>query len=128
MEQHARYNGGGPITLAAKHCSKASGLSTRAPATELGDNSNALLQRCHSEGLHHFGRWLRLHHDHLPEDLPLAGLRRRLVADLEHTPARDDELADTLQLLCYHRCKVLKQLLADRRLHFGTLDKGSHET
>merc|ERR1719433_1033147 len=61
-------------------------------------SSEFLLQRRHAEGLHHGLGRLRLHHHHLAEDLPLPGLRRRLLPRLHHAHARNGELPGLLQL------------------------------
>merc|ERR1711988_1631900 len=72
--------------------------------------SEVLLQRCHGEGLHHRLRWLRLHDDHLAENLPLARLGRWLPARLDPGQAWDGEHAVALHLLGCDLPEALKDL------------------
>merc|ERR1712087_1049282 len=56
-------------------------------------DSNALLQRCHSERLDNLLGWLCFHYHQFTEHLPLASLRRWLRLHLQHREAWDRELA-----------------------------------
>merc|ERR1719190_189666 len=78
--------------------------------------SDRLLQRGHAECLHHGASWLGLDHHHLPEDLPLASLGRRLLPGLQHAEAGNGELAVALHLLRAHR-----------RLQLGGLGEGTRD-
>merc|ERR1719288_239045 len=81
------------------------------PEISRGNDSNALLQRRHAETLDNFRSWLGFDHDHFAKDLPLARLRRRLHASLDHDQARDGELAGFLHLLGGHCCQAVEHFL-----------------
>merc|ERR1719168_390967 len=74
--------------------------------------SEAVLDGLGGECLHDLLRRLRLHHHHLAEDLPLAGLRRRLRPGLEAAQARKGEDTALLHLGCGDRCETLQHLRA----------------
>merc|ERR1719150_2331035 len=82
-------------------------------------DSNALLQRSHSEGLDNLLGWLCFHHHHLAKHLPLASLRRGLRLHLQHREAWDGELASGFDFLRGYGCETSKRLLAICRFQAG---------
>merc|ERR1719373_629366 len=77
--------------------------------------SDLLLEGCHSEGLHHGLRRLRLHQHSLAEHLALACLGRGLRAGLDHAEAGEGELPRLLHLRSAHAGEAIQDL-ADLRL------------
>merc|ERR1719168_421551 len=81
--------------------------------------SEAVLDGLGGECLHDLLRGLRLHHHYLAEDLPLAGLSRRLRPGLEAEHARKGEDAGLLHLGRGDRRETVQHLRALRLLQLA---------
>merc|ERR1719277_1575617 len=78
------------------------GASSRG-SPQTGRPSELVLEGFRREGLNDSLGRLRLHHDDFAEDLALPGSGRLLLAGLNHSNTRNDELAVLLSLL---RCNA----------------------
>merc|ERR1719476_282596 len=68
--------------------------------------SNARLQGSNWERLHDLPGWLRLHHDHLAENLPLPSLGGGLHARLDPAQTRECEKASALYFFRANLCNA----------------------
>merc|ERR1712194_886068 len=78
---------------------------------QTGRLSELVLEGFRGEGLDDGIGRLRLHHDDFAEDLALPGLRRLLLAGLDHHNTRDNELAVFFASVVAMLASVLKAVL-----------------